>query len=78
MALRKHGSPSKLKVVKNASFAIDPNVLAEMISKQWPDKKLTMDQIHSGLKSIGIVNYSSEDLSILLHRLQAIGFSVIK
>jgi hypothetical protein len=78
MSLSKYGSPNKIKVVKNAGFSLDPNFLAEMILKQIPAKKLTMDQLHSALKSIGVVNYSSEDLSILMDRLQAIGFSISK
>jgi hypothetical protein len=78
MALHKKGSPSKIKVVKNASFAVDVNSLAERFLKDWPNKKITMDQIHNGLKSIGIVNYSSEDMSVLISRLQAIGFSISK
>lgn len=78
MPLHKKGSPTKIKVVKNAAFAVDINALAERFLKDWPSKKITMDQIHESLKGIGIVNYSSEDMSILTSRLQAIGFSVIK
>jgi hypothetical protein len=78
MALKKQGSPSKLKVVKNAGFKLDENYLAQMILDQWPNKQLTIDQLHLALKSIGVVNYSSDDLSILLSRLKAIGFSINK
>jgi hypothetical protein len=78
MALSKRGSPSKIKVVKNAGFSLDPNFLAEMILKQIPSKKLSVDQLHSALKSIGVNNYQAEDLSILMDRLQAIGFSISK
>jgi len=76
MALKKQGSPSKIKVVKNAAFAVDVNSLAERFLKDWPNKKITIDQIHNSLKSIGIVNYSSEDMSVLTSRLQAIGFTI--
>jgi len=78
MALNKRGSPNKLEVVKNASFSIDPNFLAEMILKQVPSKKLTVDQLHSALKSIGVNNYGSDDLNILIERLQSSGFEVSK
>jgi len=78
MALNKRGSPNKLEVVKNASFSIDPNFLAQMILKQVPSKKLTVDQLHSALKSIGVNNYSSDDLNILIERLQSSGFEVSK
>ncbi|MGH7974736.1 MAG: hypothetical protein ACREBR_04375 [bacterium] len=76
MALLKRGSPNKISVIKNAGFSIDPNFLAEMILKQIPEKTLAMDQLHSALKSIGVINYSSDDMAILLDRLQAIGFSI--
>ena len=78
MALKKFGSAQTLKVVKNAAFAVDVNSLAERFLKDWPNKKITIDQIHNSLKSIGIVNYSSEDMSVLTSRLQAIGFSIQK
>ena len=78
MALHKKGSPTRIKVVKNAGFQLDVNFLAEMILKQMPNKKLTVDQLHNSLKSIGVNNYQANDLSILISRLQAIGFSVTK
>lgn len=78
MALHKKGSPTRIKVVKNAGFTLSENFLAEMILKQIPSKKLSIDQLHMMLKSIGVINYSSDDLSILMNRLQAIGFSISK
>ncbi len=78
MALSKKGSPNKLKVVKNAGFTLDVNFLAELILKQIPEKKLSLDQLHSALKSVGVVNYASEDMNILIDRLEAIGFSILK
>ena len=78
MALKKQGSPTKIKIVKQSGFSLDPNFLAEMILKQIPSKKLTIDQLHSALKSIGVNNYQADDLSILMDRLQAIGFSISK
>lgn len=76
MPLNKVGSPQKLKIVKNAGFTVDVDALAELFLKQWPEKQVTIDQIHNGIKSIGVNNYSSEDLSELMGRLQAIGFSI--
>jgi hypothetical protein len=78
MALKKQGSPSKIKIVKQSGFSLDPNFLAEMIQKQIPSKKLTVDQLHVMLKSIGVNNYQADDLSILMDRLQAIGFTISK
>ena len=78
MALHKKGSPTKIKIVKQSGFSIDPNFLAEMVLKQWPDKKLTIDQLHAALKSIGINAYQADDMSVLVDRLSAIGFSITK
>lgn len=78
MALQKHGSPTKIRVIKNAGFTISENFLAEMILKQIPSKKLTVDELHDALKSIGIVNYSSDDMNKLISRLRATGFTVLK
>jgi len=78
MALSKRGSPNKIKVVKNAGFQIDPNFLAEMILKQVPSKTLTVDQLHSALKSIGVNNYNPDDLNVLIDRLQSAGFTISK
>ncbi len=78
MSLSKKGSPQKINVVKHASFAMNENFLAEMILKQVPSKKLTVDQLHSALKSIGVNNYSSDDLNILIDRLQSSGFELSK
>lgn len=78
MALSKRGSPNKIKVVKNAGFQIDPNFLAQMILKQVPSKKLTVDQLHSALKSIGVNNYDPDDLNILIDRLESADFTISK
>jgi len=78
MALNKRGSPSKIQVVKNAGFTVDPNFLAEMVLKQVPKKSLSVDQLHAALKSIGVVNYGSDDMNVLIDRLKAIGFTILK
>jgi len=78
MALNKIGSPYKLKVVKNSGFSIDPNFLAQTLLKQWPKKELSIDDLHTALKSIGVINYSSDDLSVLIGRLEAVGFKLTK
>ena len=78
MSLSKRGSPNKMKVVKNAGFQIDPNFLAEMILKQVSSKTLTVDQLHSALKSIGVNNYNPDDLNVLIARLESAGFDISK
>ena len=76
MPLHKKGSPSKISIIKNAGFSMSVDALAQSFLKDWPSKKLSIDQIHASLKSIGIINYSSEDLSTFISRLESIGFSV--
>lgn len=78
MALNKIGSPSKITVVKYGGFSVDPNFLAQTLLTQWPNKQLFVEDLHSALKQIGIVDYSSDDLSVLIGRLEAIGFKVLK
>jgi len=74
--LNKTGSPTKLTVVKQGAFEVDLNLLASMLKEQWPDKTLTVNNLHEALKSIGIVEYKAEDMQELIGRLQAIGFVV--
>ena len=76
MALNKRGSPSKIQVVKNAGFTVDINFLAETILKQIPAKKLSVEELHSALKSVGVINYSSDDMNMLIERLKAVGFTI--
>lgn len=78
MSLNKRGSPNKIQIIKKAGFTLSENFLAEMILKQIPEKEISVDQLHSALKSIGVTNYSSDDMAILMDRLQAIGFSILK
>ena len=76
MSLKKTGFPVKLEIIKKGSFSINENVLAEKFLQNWPNKQITVDNIHEGLKQMGIDNYSSEDLSGIMNRLQAVGFSI--
>lgn len=78
MSLKKFGSPVKIKISKKSGFTMDINVLAERFKQDIPDKKLSVDQIHNLLKSIGVSNYQAEDLQELIGRLQAVGFKITK
>jgi len=78
MALNKKGSPNRIQVVKCAGFTLDLNFLAEMILKQVPERSMTITELHSALESIGVVNYSSDDMSTLIGRLSATGFAINK
>lgn len=73
--LTKQGMPSKIKIVKT-SFKMDANMLAQMIKDQWPDKSISTSQIHESLKSIGILEYSSDDMDNLISLLSGVGFVV--
>ena len=76
MALHKTGSPAKIKVVKKSAFEIDINMLASLLLDQWQTQTISLNQLHEGLKSLGIINYTAEDMQELTGRLQAIGFTV--
>lgn len=74
--LNKTGSPAKISIIKQSAFEVDLNLLAFMLKEQWPDKTLTVNDLHEALKSIGIVEYKAEDMQELAGRLQAIGFTI--
>lgn len=78
MPLNKIGSNVKIQIVKKASFSMDVNMIAEMLKKDWPEQSISLDGLHAALKSVGITNYSSEDMDELISRLQATGFAVTK
>jgi hypothetical protein len=76
MALNKTGSPTKLSVIKQSAFEVDINMLASLLLDQWQTQTISLNQLHEGLKSLGIINYSAEDMQELVGRLQAIGFTI--
>jgi hypothetical protein len=78
MALKKIGSPVRIKLIKESSFAMDINVLTALIEKQSPTKAVSLDQLHNMVKSIGILSYTAEDMSSLVSRLQSVGFKIAK
>jgi len=76
MALRKIGSPSKIRVVKEGGFAFDPNIIVKEIQEKWPNSEISTDQVHEAVKSLGIVDYSSDDMNEVLRLLDSVGISV--
>jgi len=76
MSLNKFGTPQKLDVIKQSAFEIDLNVLASVLQDKWPSKKLSLNDLHEVLKSLGITDYKAEDMTDLVGRLAAIGFSI--
>ena len=76
MALRKIGSPEKIKVVKESAFAFDPNIIVKEIQKKWPNSEISTDQVHEAVKSLGIVDYATEDMNEVLRLLDSVGISV--
>lgn len=77
MPLNKIGTPSKLQVVKQGSFEVDLNVLASIISEKYPEKKLSLGDLHEVLKTLGVTDYKAEDMQDLVGRLQAVGITVV-
>lgn len=74
--INKTGSPARINVVKRSAFEIDINMLASLLLDQWQTQTISLNQLHEGLKSLGITNYTADDMAELVGRLQAVGFIV--
>jgi hypothetical protein len=76
--IKKYGTNSKItKVIKDSAFALDPNLVAKQLIDKWPNKKISLDQLHEAVKSIGVLNYESKDMTDLVGLLQSAGFTVV-
>jgi hypothetical protein len=77
MALKKIGSPEKINVVGlNGALSLDPHLAAKRIKETWTAPTITIDQLHEKLKSLGVVDYSSEDMSKIINLLNSTGLKV--
>ena len=76
MALNKIGSPQKIVVVKQGAFAYDPNLIVTKIKETWDQPTMTKDQLHEAIKSIGITDYSPEDMAGVIGLLNSSGITV--
>ncbi len=76
MSLKKIGSPEKIHVVKDSSFSFDPNLIVKEIQKNWHNQVISVDQVHEAIKSLGIVDYNSEDMDKVLRLLNSVGIDV--
>ncbi len=74
--LKKTGVAVKIKIVKSSGFSLDPNLIASELDKKWPGKKISLDQLHEAVKSIGVIEYGQDDMSHLVELLQSTGFTV--
>ena len=75
--IKKTGTSQKIRVIKESGFAIDPNLLAKQIKDKWTGSQITLDQLHEAVKSTGVTDYSSDDMSHLVELLQSSGMTVI-
>lgn len=76
MSLKKIGSPEKIKIVKDSGFSFDPNIIVKEIQQKWPNLDISTDQVHEAVKSLGIVDYNSEDMNEVLRLLDSVGIAV--
>jgi hypothetical protein len=74
--LNKIGTPNKLQILKQSAFEVDLNVLASVISDKYPEKKLSINDLHEILKTLGVTDYKAEDMQELVGRLHAVGITV--
>lgn len=75
MAIRKIGSPEKIRQISN-SLTFDINLAVKKIKDAYNKPNITMDELHEALKALGIVNYSSDDMSEVMRLLQSVGITV--
>lgn len=76
MTLNKVGTPIKIQLIKHGAMAFDPNLFVKKIVEIWGKKPITIDQIHESTKSMGIIDYNSEDMSNIIHLLESSGIDV--
>ena len=76
MSLKKVGAPIKLQLVKKSALAFDPNLFVKKIVETWGKHPITIEQIHEAGKSIGIIDYNSEDMDNIVNLLQSSGVDV--
>lgn len=75
MALNKIGSAGKITKIE-ASLALDPNIVVKEIEKSWKTKEMSIDDLHDAIKSMGIIDYDTEDLRAVMELLQSVGFKI--
>ncbi len=79
MALKKIGSPEKIKLVNvESALAFDPHLVVKKIQESWTNPTITIDQLHEKLKSMGIVDYQQDDMTEIINLLNASGLTVQK
>lgn len=74
--LKKIGSPEKLTIIKQSAFQFDVNLITKLVKDKVQDGKISLDQLHEAVKSLGILEYSSEDMNSLIGLLQSSGVSI--
>jgi hypothetical protein len=78
MSLKKIGSPVKIVRITESALALDPNLIVTKLKEKYPTKSFSLDQLHEALKSIGVIDYSSDDLQHLIDLLQSSGVTIVK
>ena len=75
MPLNKIGSAVKITKIES-SLALDPNIVVKEIEKSWKTRRMTIDELHEAVKSMGVVDYADEDLSAVIELLKSMGFEI--
>jgi len=73
--IKKIGSPEKIRQV-SSSLTFDINLAVKKIKDSYNKPTITMDELHEALKALGIINYSSEDMSEVTRLLHSVGIAV--
>lgn len=77
MTISKFGSPADIKVVQSG-LTFDPNIVVKQLQDKVKNGSISLDQLHEAVKSIGIVDYTSEDMNRLISLLKSVGIAVIQ
>ena len=75
MTLKKIGSVEKITKIES-SLALDPNIVVKEIEKSWKTRKMTIDELHDAVKSMGVIDYADEDLRAVIELLTSVGFEI--
>ncbi len=75
--IKKVGTPQKIsKIIKNTGFGIDPNLIVKKLKDNWTESSISLNQLHELVKSLGVVDYTSDDMSHVVELLQSSGITV--
>ena len=75
--IKKVGTPQKIsKIVRETGFSLDPNLIVKKLKDTWKEPKISLNQLHELVKSLGVGDYTSDDMNHVVELLQSSGITV--